>query len=231
MDVIGKSIYSSFKSKKSEFISVWVNNEIDPPLDAKYFLRSFSEMPILEQYALNMCKGSILDVGAAAGSHSLYLQEKGLEVDSLEFSPMSCKVMKERGLKNVIETDIFEFNNKKKYDTILLLMNGWGMGKTIEGTSKLLKKLGALLNPGGKIIGDTSDLIYLREHGNSELIDASYYGEVTFKVQNGDIKEEFKWIYPDPNLLSDLCQQENMEFSVIAEGEHFDYLVEVMKPI
>ncbi|MGB0424356.1 MAG: class I SAM-dependent methyltransferase [Flavobacteriales bacterium] len=230
MDVIGKSIYKSFNSNQSELISVWVNHEIDPPLDAKYFLRSYDEMPILEQYALSLCKGRVLDVGAAAGSHSLYLQESEIDVHSLEFSPMSCKVMKERGLKNVIKSDIFEYQSEEKFDTILLLMNGWGMGKTVNGTRDLIKKLKSLLNPNGKIIGDTSDLIYLNGL-EKESIDSKgttkYYGEVQFKVKNGDLCEEFEWIYPDPLLLTSLAQEEGLTLSVLAEGDHYDYLVEV----
>ena len=46
-------------------------------------------MPLLEKTALEMAKGSILDVGAGSGCHSLALQEMGKEVCAIEISPAS----------------------------------------------------------------------------------------------------------------------------------------------
>ena len=37
-----------------------------------------SEMPSMETKALDLAKGKVLDIGCGAGSHALYLQEKGV---------------------------------------------------------------------------------------------------------------------------------------------------------
>ena len=44
-------------------------------LPADYLFRNFEDMPPHEQKALQQARGEILDIGACAGSHSLYLQD------------------------------------------------------------------------------------------------------------------------------------------------------------
>ena len=55
----------------------------DEPLKVSYLFRTFDDMSLLEQTALNMVKGTISDIGCGAGSHSLFLQEKGFEIKLL----------------------------------------------------------------------------------------------------------------------------------------------------
>ncbi|HMC00754.1 MAG TPA: class I SAM-dependent methyltransferase, partial [Flavobacteriaceae bacterium] len=71
-----------------------------------YLFRSLSEMPLLEQKALQLAKGKVLDVGCGAGNHSLYLKEKGLKVKCIDISKGAIEVCKKRGLKNVHVLDI-----------------------------------------------------------------------------------------------------------------------------
>ena len=84
-------------------------------------------MPKLEQKALKLSKGKVLDVGCGAGSHSLYLQNKmKLEVFGIDHSPRAIATANARGLKNTIEQSILNYK-KETFDTILLLMNGPGI--------------------------------------------------------------------------------------------------------
>src|SRR5690554_1355413 len=75
-------------------IKVWSDIAETDELPVSYFFRSFDEMPLLEQQALSLCRGKVLDVGAGMGSHSLHLQKSGVDVTALELSPMACEVMK-----------------------------------------------------------------------------------------------------------------------------------------
>ncbi|MCD6355548.1 MAG: hypothetical protein J7L95_08360 [Prolixibacteraceae bacterium] len=75
-------------------------------------------MPQIEKQALHLCRGKVLDVGAAAGCHSVILQKNGLNVTALEKSPFANLVLQKRGIKNVVCKNIFSFANEK-FDTIL----------------------------------------------------------------------------------------------------------------
>ncbi len=67
------------------------------PLD--YLFRNYQDMPKLEQQALDLCQGKVLDIGCGAGSHSLYLQEKGFDVSAIDISKGAIEVCQLRGLK------------------------------------------------------------------------------------------------------------------------------------
>src|SRR5690606_21671694 len=122
-----------------------------------YLFRSYDEMPAIEQKALDLAKGNILDVGCGAGSHSLYLQEKGFDVLGIDTSEGAIEVCKLRGLQKAECIDFLTLDNKQ-FDTILLLMNGTGIFQNLDNTSKYLQHLKSLLNPKGQILIDSSDL-------------------------------------------------------------------------
>jgi hypothetical protein len=72
------------------------------------------------------------------------------------------------------------------YDTILLLMNGAGMCGKLKKYSKFPYKLKSLLNPGGQILLDSSDIIYMfdddEDGGKWIPSDNEYYGEVVLTL-------------------------------------------------
>lgn len=159
-DPFGAAIHDYFKNGKARDIRVDSNYTEDESIPVAWFFRDRNEMPAVEQKALELCRGTVLDVGAAAGCHALVLQENGLSVCALEQSELAAGVMKQRGIIDVIVSDIYEFD-RQKFDTILLLMNGAGIGGTIDGLQKLLLHLKKLLNENGQILMDSSDIKYL----------------------------------------------------------------------
>src|SRR5690606_17091295 len=168
------------------------------PIDI--FFREEDEFPELELIALALCDGKTLDVGAGAGCHSLYLQEQGMDVTALEISPKACEIMKLRGVKTVIQEDIFSYD-KDKYDTLLFLMNGIGLAESIEGLKRLFNHCKTLLNLGGQLLFDSSDIAYYYEDGTEKPID-HYYGEIQFQYEyKGQKGQPFGWIYIDQNEL------------------------------
>jgi SAM-dependent methyltransferase len=230
-DPIGKAVQDYYQGIREDSILVRTDIAEDETLSPAYFFRTFEQMPIQEQEALKRCKGKILDIGAGAGAHSYWLQEHGMEVVSIDISPLSCDTMRARGLKEVICGDIYSLTDQK-FDTILLLMNGAGVAQTLPGLSILLNHLKTLLNPNGRILADSSDLLYLftDENGESwvDIASDTYYGEMEYQLSYKNVKgKKFPWLFVDPETLSDYAESSGFRVIDKIKGVHFDYLVEL----
>lgn len=230
-DPMGRAVSDFHFNSINQPIIVHSDDFDDDIIDTNYLFRSYKLMPALEKKALSLCKGTILDVGACAGAHSIYLQEKGFEVTALETSTYCCEVLRSRNIKNVVQQNIFHFNGQK-FDTILLLMNGTGIAGTLQGLDVLLHHLATLLNADGQILIDSSDLIYLYEQEDgSAVLDISaqnYYGELIFQTEYKNwISQPFPWLYVDLNNLEHSVEKNQLKLSNVYKGQHYDYLARI----
>ena len=146
-DLFGKAILDYQTGNAPENLITETSISEEDEMSVAYLFRSFNEMPKLEQKALELAKGKILDVGCGAGSHSLYLQnEKKLDVTSIDISEKAIETCKLRGIKNARVQDVLTLEGEK-YDTIISLMNGVGIFGKLQNCNKFLSKLKSLLNP------------------------------------------------------------------------------------
>lgn len=228
-DLFGKALLDYVKGKYTHDIVTATSISDEDVLPLPYLFRTFDEMPILEQEALQLCKGSILDIGCGSGSHSLYLQEKGFELKAIDSSLGAVEASKLRGVKNVNHTELLKVDGK--YDTILLLMNGTGIFQTLNQVSAHLTHLKLLLNPNGQILIDSSDILYMYEDEDGGYwydSQSNYYGELDYYIVYKDEKEiPFKWLYLDFNTLKEACIVNGLDCELVLEGEHFDYLAKL----
>lgn len=227
-DPMGAAIRDYQNKGKASRLRVLSSMFDEDEMPVAHLFRTFNQMPRLEQKALSMAKGRVIDIGAGAGCHALALQERGLEVKAIDISPLSCEVMKERGVKNAECVNLFNPQLQGKYDTLLLLMNGTGIAGKLNRLSMLLNRLKELLAEGGQILIDSSDLkyIYENEDGSMDIdLNAPYYGEVDYQMQYKNVKgEPFDWLYTDPMLLASISKQCGLNCEIVEEGENYDFL-------
>lgn len=227
-DLFGKAILDYQTNNSPEDLITETNISESDEMSVEYLFRSYTEMPELEQKALQLSKGKILDIGCGAGSHTLYLQEKGFDVTAIDISPNAIEACKLRGVKNAFAKNVLDLDSNEKFDTILLLMNGTGIFGTLKETTKFLQKLKSLLSENGQILIDSSDLIYMYdqdEDGAYEVPANGYYGELTFTVHyKKETEKSFPWLYLDYNTLQNACHANGLLCELVLEGEHFDYL-------
>ena len=228
-DLFGKAILDYQTNNSPEDILTETSISEADEMNVAYLFRTYNEMPMLEQKALQLAKGKVLDVGCGAGSHALELQnERKLEVTAIDISENAVKACQLRGIENVKVENILDLDTENKFDTILLLMNGTGIFGTLKETTKYLQKLKSLLQEGGQILIDSSDLIYMfdqDEDGAYSIPADGYYGELTFTVQyKGETEDTFPWLYLDYNTLQNAAIANGLQCELVAEGEHFDYL-------
>ena len=227
-DIFGKALLDYYHGNYSEDIVTETNISEDAELRLPYLFRNYTEMPALEQKALDLANGKILDVGCGAGSHSLYLQKKNKQVTAIDISEGAVKVTQLRGVKDVRNSNVLEISGEK-FDTILLLMNGTGIFEKVASVSKYLQHLKTLLTTNGQIFIDSSDLKYMYDKSDEGGIWVSsdrYYGELDFILKyKGEESESFPVLYMDEALFERSCVENKMTFELITRGDHFDYLV------
>lgn len=225
-DLFGQALLDYQNGNYTEDIITSTSISEEDILPIPYLFRSYSEMPKLEQKALDLSKGNVLDVGCGAGSHSLYLQEKGFNVKAIDISKGAIEVCKLRGIdKSEVENILDE---TKTFDTILLLMNGTGVFEDLENMPRYLKHLKSLLNPKGQILIDSSDIKYMYEDDDSGYwidANANYYGELEYYVSYKNENETpFKMLYLDFDTLKSACETVGLQCELVIEGKHYDYL-------
>ena len=228
-DIFGEAIKAYYFNQDAEDIVVHspgFDNDIIP---ISYLFRKYSDMPRLEKTALSHCRGSVLDVGCGAGSHSLYLQNSlSLEVTALDSSLGATEVCRLRGIENV-QHNTFNTFSGEPYDTLLLLMNGTGIIGRLNQIDHFFTKAKQLLKPKGQILIDSSDLSYLfdKDDDGGIWMDLSdgYYGEVTYKMSYKQLQSQaFDWLYLDFHTLQLASNKNGFKCELLQEGEHFDYL-------
>ncbi len=229
-DIFGKALLDYHSGNYTEDIVTSTSISEDDVLPLSYLFRNYSQMSKLEQKALQLVKGSILDVGCGSGSHSLYLQEKEFNVKAIDISKGAIQVAKQRGVVNTELKSILD--ETETFDSILLLMNGTGIFQELKQVASYLKHLKSLLKPNGQILIDSSDIKYMYEDedgGFWQDMNANYYGELDYFISyKGEEEIPLKWLYLDFNTLHLACESVGLKCDLVVEGEHFDYLARLM---
>ena len=225
-DIFGKALLDYQSGNYSVDLITSTNISDEDVLPLPYLFRGFSEMPKLEQKALQLAEGRVLDVGCGSGSHALWLQDKGQNVKAIDNSEGAIIVAKQRGVLNVELKPLLE--ETESFDTILLLMNGTGIFQELSEVASYLKHLKSLLNPDGQILIDSSDISYMYEDDDGGMwldLNQGYPGELDYFLSyKGEKEVPMKWLYLDFETLKTACLTVGLKCDKVMDGEHFDYL-------
>jgi SAM-dependent methyltransferase len=230
-DILGKALWDYYQGQAKSALYTHSSLDQEEEMPLSHLFRSYKDMPVLEQEALRHCRGKILDIGAGAGIHSLYLQQQGFDVFALDQSAGAIQCCKAQGIKQCLCTDYagFRRSTKEQYDTLLLLMNGVGLAETLQELPSFLQSMKGLMTSDGQIILDSSDIRYVFEEDEDGGIwvpnDRMYYGDVEYYFSYaGGRGADFKWLFVDPQRLEEAAQLAGLAFELLKEGPHFDYL-------
>lgn len=231
MDIFGKAFRDYLDGDTQAVIKVYLDVTEPDELPVAYFFRTYEKMPVWEQIALDACRGKILDAGAGAGAHALALQQKGLEVVALDISPGAVEIMKSRGVKYAVCQDFLQFK-EGGFDTLLFLMNGAGMAANLQGLQRLFRHARKWLNPGGQILVESTDLIYLFEEEDGSYcipVGNHYYGEVVYQLEyKGRKAKPFHWLFVDPDNLTNAAQKEGFSVEFLFLGEDHNFVAKLV---
>ncbi|MGV3657676.1 MAG: class I SAM-dependent methyltransferase [Chitinophagaceae bacterium] len=222
-DVLGQAIWDYYQGIKSH--KLWIHNTYgrkeEMPVDV--YFRTEDEMPEMEKIALQWCRGKVLDIGCGAGSHSLLLQQRGFDVTALDISEKAIQVAQMRGVKKTVQADILKWRTKK-FDTLLLLMNGIGLIGTLKDLQHFLQHAKTLIKKNGQLIFDSSDIAYLYKGKKKPA--GKYYGELTYQYEYKKAKTEtFNWLYVDAKTLAGIAAATGWQLQLLLEDDYDQYLV------
>ncbi|MCE0521361.1 MAG: class I SAM-dependent methyltransferase [Methylacidiphilales bacterium] len=190
------------------------------------------QFPDMEVHALDLCSGTILDVGAAAGRHSLELHRRGSEVWSLDILPETRQIMSERGLPRPVIGDILSWN-ERPFDTVLMLMNGIGMVGTPQRLDEFLRHAHRLVSPGGQILCDSIDVSITQTpvhvaYRNKNIERGLYPGQQRFTIKYGDVLgAPVDWLHLDFASLARHCQVAGWSCQLIHQEPDGHYLAKI----
>lgn len=212
-----------------DHITVHTDIAEEDVMPVTHLFRAYPDMPDVERYCLDACHGHVLDVGAGAGSHALYLQEKGLQVTAMDISEGAIQCMEKRGIKDVLHADFYAYGGQQ-FDTLLLMMNGIGFTGNMEGLHRFLEHAKILLKPGGQILFDSSDLIYLFPEGvNHYIFPETYYGIVATQMAYKEhLSDWFEWLFIDEDTLQTMLDGTGWKMEILGYGPHYDYAVRLV---
>lgn len=226
-DPMGRAIAEYHKTRKAGKLRVLSSMFYEDEIPVATLFRSYNEMPPLEQEAIKLCKGRVLDVGAGSGCHSLELMKRGHETVAIDISDLSVEVMLEREI-DARAINFFDETFCEKFDTILMAMNGIGIVGKVENLPAFFKSAKRLLAPGGQLLLDSSDLryIFMNDDGSMDInLAAGYYGEVDYKMRyRSTTGDRFDWLYIDFDTLSMYASEHGFNCEKCLDGKHYDFL-------
>ena len=160
-DAYGHAMYDWYMSKGRRGNEVieredgWIGVSSGPEI----YFTEYAEWPSYLRHAVNFATGRVLDIGAGAGRHALYLQGKGLEVTAIDNSPLAVEVMKKRGVRDARFLGIEEIETfaPETFTTVLMLGNNLGLLGGQNAGRELLKKIHTATSEDAFIIAESRD--------------------------------------------------------------------------
>ena len=193
-------------------------------LPVSIFFREPSGFSAIEQRALDLCRGRVLDAGAGAGCHSLDLQERGVSVCAIDISPQAVEIMRKRGVREVECADLLEYRGGP-FCTILMMLRSIGMVEDLCGLDRFLAHVHDLLPPDGQIVFDSLDVRCTSNPRRLAYQEA--IRQAGRHVGEGRIRFEYKgligpfagWLRVDPQTLSEHAGERGWACRVILQEE------------
>jgi 2-polyprenyl-3-methyl-5-hydroxy-6-metoxy-1,4-benzoquinol methylase len=211
----GRALLDFFRGDLTAEISAESSLGETETVPASVWFRGEEALFPLDRAALALARGSVLDVGAGAGAHSLPLQARGLRVCAIDRVPQCVEILRARGVRDARQVDVLAFR-AGRFDTVLLLANGAGIAETLAGLDRLLGALQRLVAPSGAILLDSTDL---RDHPawrEPAPDGAAYFGELVFRLRYRGLEgPPFRQLYVDPKTLGARAQAAGWRCEVV----------------
>jgi SAM-dependent methyltransferase len=208
-------------------------NERDDGFKEQHLVKDYFRPPRdffpLEKTALDLCDGYVLDAGAGAGSHALFLQEHGFRVMANDIAHGAVEVMSARGVREVHCGPISDMP-PGAFDTLLLLGRSIGLVQDLEGSRHFLRKSCTLLKSSGQVLLTSldvrcSDDPKIQAYQERNAAEGRYPGEIRFRLLYADLESGWiRWLHVDPDTLARCALKEGWISETVGIESDGNYL-------
>jgi 2-polyprenyl-3-methyl-5-hydroxy-6-metoxy-1,4-benzoquinol methylase len=234
MEPLGRALLAYFEGDREAQLVIHRDDGVDEPMPISHFFRDPSEFTEVENKAIELCSGRVLDAGAGTGLHSVVLQQKGLPVTAIDISPQAVDVMSRRGVSDAHAANIYEFEGGP-FGTVLMMGHGIGMVETIDGLDRFLDHTRGLVSEGGQLLLDsrdvrrTDDPSHLAYHETNRKA-GRYIGEIRLHLSFREVPgPRCGWLHVDAETLAERGIANGWTSEVVLEEEDCHYLARLRK--
>jgi SAM-dependent methyltransferase len=158
-DPYGRAILDYHRGEQDEpLYDVDGNATRDHPIRGFYF-RPFEADTESSEWVESWLDGPLLDLGAGAGRHALYFQER-FEVVAVDASEHLVAVMRDRGVEDARHADMFELREefeRNRFRSVLSIGTQMNLAGSMQGLRKFLGDLASVTTPNATAVVDSYD--------------------------------------------------------------------------
>ncbi len=157
-DAYGQELFNYYINNEGAEIVERDDGFIAVSTNLSAYFAPYDQWPVHQQEAMNFAHGRVLDIGAGAGRHTLFLQSQGLEVTAVDNSPKAVELCRLRGVDDARLLPITKISRHiEPFDTIIMMGNNFGLFGNYKRAKRLLRRFYNLTFPRGTLIAETND--------------------------------------------------------------------------
>lgn len=157
-DAFGHGMLDYYHGTRTSLVIERDDGYFEPDVGLQMYFTEYQDWHPDERKAMRYVRGRVLDIGCGAGKHSLYLQQKGLDVVGIDNSPLAIEVCRLRGLRDVRSVPVTRIGPRLGvFETIVMLGNNFGLFGNPIRAKRLLRRLHGMTSRHGRIIAQSAD--------------------------------------------------------------------------
>lgn len=211
-EAFGKGMIAYYQGDRLPFHIYRDDGYVDEHSFDQYF-SEYDHWPEHEKKALKHVKGRVLDIGCGAGRHSLWLQERGIDVVAIDVSRLAVEVTKSRGVENsMVMSAVNLCFRPGSFDTVLLMGNNFGIAANVQATGEMLRELYQITTRKGRVVATchdphmTDNPAHLRYHELNRK-SGRPIGQATLRIEyKGEFGDWFDLLMVGPREMEEIAR-------------------------
>ena len=210
-DVFGTMLQAAYEDRSVMEIVERDDGFVNTLPGSRYF-DPVSAWNTVDRWALDQCRGRVLDVGAGGGRAALELQKRGHDVVALDSSLGAVEVCRRQGLKQTVHGTVAGGEDLAGFDTYLFLGNNLGLLESTTHGVEVLRALASVADPGAVIVGtsvkpaSTTNPVHRRYHA-SNVARGRWPGQLRLRSRyDGHTSDWFDYLMIEPTDLDALLR-------------------------